>query len=565
MTLSFAVIATWIIVLVLSVLIGLPFGRRVAHSGPGVLRLSLWTGLALLTFAVMTLGLFLPLRSPLTVIMLVGVPLLVGGTALWRAGTAWLRTGWTRRPAVLALSLFAVVIIILAVGATLAPTHYDFALYHYSGLSWAAQYSTAPGLVNLIDYLGYSNSATPWSAALLNGPAGDQGYAAFAGLWAVALVVDAILRLLSTEASRRVGTYVSLVNILVLLGPLLIFADIFVASPTSDTAVFALILVSGAALAEGVTAKQLRAEAIVASVVPLLIATSMRPQILLIAGISSLILLGLAIRDRNSPRQVEMVPAVALTSLIGMALGAVSLMRDYRLSGWAVYPLSILPFNVPWRAEDPFVLRAMTIGIARDPGPGYQNAAEGYEWLAPWIGRQLDRWETLAFLVLVITAGALASLALRRGVTLRLRSLALSVLPFLLFGLVWVLLLPPTWRHSWGAVFGLSSVLIGWFAWRLRIPLHAWATGIGILALAVGLTAVFVRFPTKPNSLESSTLNEVTTESGLELLQPASGDDRCGIAPLLCTPMPRLDLELRGDDLSEGFVRTTSSAVEESR
>lgn len=560
MTLILAVLATWVITLTCAGLLGLPLGVRIARSGPDVIRLSLWVGLGFLTFAIMALALLLPLKSHFVGIILTAVPLAIGGITMWRTRCKWLRISWCTRKSRVALVLFAAAILILAIGASLAPTHYDFALYHYSGLSWAAQYATVPGLANLNSYLGYSNSATPWSAALMNGPATAQGYAGFAGLWAVALVIDAILRLLSTDAPKRVGTYISLINIVVLFGPLMVFADIFVASPTSDTAVFALLLVSAAALADGVSNKNLRPEAIMGTVIPLLIATSMRPQILLVAGSSSLILLGLAVRDRKSLTPKKLVPAALTTSLTGLALGAVSLARDYRLSGWAIYPLSILPFDVPWRAENPATLRAITIGIARDPGPGYQNAATGYEWLVPWIGRQLDRWEVWILLTLILVAGLLAAVVLKTKAQPHFRSLALTTLPYVLLVLIWLLLLPPTWRHSWGAVFALCSISIGWFAWCLGIPLYKWATGIAVLTLLIGLASLFFRFPTKAASLQPSTLTEVTTDSGLQLLTPMPDDDRCGIAPLLCAPMPSRNLKLRGDDLNQGFIKTTDNA-----
>lgn len=550
--LAVAVAASWVAVLLAAILLGLPFGRQLGKAGPDIIRVSLWVGLASLTVAVVALSLVTPLKGPLPAIILVTLPLVVGGTVLWRTGVQWSRRGWTSRPALIAIALFAAALAILAIGATLAPTHYDFALYHYSGLSWAAQYGTVPGLANLIDYLGYSNSATPWSAALLNGPA---GYAAFAGLWAGALVVDATLRMLASKSQKRPGTYIALVNVLVVLAPLLIFSDIFVASPTSDTAVFALLLVAGASLADGAFSPRFRGEAIVTTLVPLLVATSMRPQILLVAGVTGVVLLILAFSDRHYDRQDHLGASAALVTLLGLMLGALSMLRDYRLTGWAVYPLSLFPFDVPWRVEDPFALRAMTIGIARDPGPGYQNAAHGYDWLMPWVGRQLERWETWVFLVLLVIALFLALTAWRRSIPLRLRALCLVALPSVVFILSWVFLLPPTWRHSWGAVFGLASIVLGWFAWRVAIPIRKCASAIGVVVLATSLIALFVRFPAQRTTLEPNKLTVITTESGLELLQPVGGDDRCGIAPLLCTPMPRSDLRLVGDSLGQGFTR----------
>lgn len=554
--LAASITVTWISTLSAAAVLGLPMARLVSAHGPTGVRVALWSGLAGMTILVVSIGLVSPLHGILSLIFLLGVPLLVGALT-WRwAGLSWLRRGWHLPPPWLVLGLLAVALIVLAIGATLAPMHYDFSLYHFSGLSWAAQYGTPVGLANLIDYLGYSNSATPWSSALMNGPAGDKGFAAFAGLWAVALVVDAALRLSSVGSSKQPGSYVAFGNVVILLAPLLIFADIFVASPTSDTAVFALLLVSGAALADGVVRSRNRSHAVVLTLVPLLIAASMRPQILLVAALSSLVLIVLALRDRHSRAQRGLVLSAAVVSVLGLLLGLVSLLRDYRLSGWAVYPLSIFAFDVPWRAEDPTVLRAMTIGIARDPGPGYQNAAEGYAWFVPWVGRQLERWESWAFLALMVVAGFSALAAWSKGRSIRVRSLGLALLPFIVFALTWILLLPPTWRHSWGAIFGIGTILIGWFAWRLELAPRMWALWAAIAALSVALVALTVRFPTKPTDLESGRTTIVTTESGLELLQPTDRD-LCGTAPLLCTPMPRADLRLILKDLSGGFLRSS--------
>lgn len=552
--LAFAVAATWLAVLLLAMLLGLPLGRSVVKGAPSTLRVSMWLGLGLLTALVLALSLLGPLKSLLSGLVFVLVPILVGGITLWCRGVLWLRHGWLGATPKVVVVLLLGSLAILSIGATLAPTHYDFSLYHYSGLSWAAQYGTVPGLANLIDYLGYSNSATPWSAALTNGYLGDRGYAAFAGLWVAAVVADALLRLSSSDTRKRPGSYVSATNVLVLLAPALFFADIYVASPTSDTAVFALILASGAGLVDGVASRRWRADSLVSTVAPLLIASSMRPQILLIVGVSSALFLFLTWRDRSTQRPVDLALPALLVSALGFALAIFSVLRDYRLSGWAVYPLSVLAFDVPWRAEDPTVLRAITIGIARDSGPAYQDAAHGYAWLIPWFRGQFQNWETWTFLLLLVSAGALAVLARSRGNQLRIRRLIVATVPFTVFAATWVFLLPPTWRHSWGAVFGLNSILLGWTAWRAGIAIRVWAIVLSLLAFAVALVALFVRFPAKPTALEQRELNPVVTESGLTLLQPSIGDDRCGIAPLLCTPMPRDDLALRGDGLRDGFL-----------
>jgi len=551
---AFSIGISWVLIAMLAITIGLPIARWLGAKGPTALQIALWTGLALLTALVVLLGLVVPLRGsvPLTVMIL--VPVGVGAMTLIRFRIGWLKSGWNLPLPKLITGVLIAVVAILAIGATLAATHYDFALYHYSGLSWASQYPTTPGLANLIDYLGYANSATPWSAMLLNGPAGDRGYAAFAGIWAFALILDALLRLSGKGASKSPGTYIAGTNIMVLLSPLLIFADLYVASPTSDTAVFALTLVSVAALADGVVRRRSLPEALPLTLVPLLIATSMRPQIMLITGLSSLVLLLVSLRNRHRLNRPEMVRSVVLVSSLGIVLGLAAALRDYRLSGWLVYPLSIFGFDVPWRVEEASTLRAITIGIARDPGPGYQNAAEGYAWLVPWISRQFTSWEAWAGIALLAVAALLAGVARFHGRRLRFRGLLLTVLPLVAFTAAWVFVLPPTWRHSWGAVFGLGSASIGWFAWRFGFTPRRWVLIASFVALGVALVALFFRYPTKPTALEPIPANVVVTESGLELLLPTGGD-RCGIAPLLCTPMPRADLRLLGEDLGDGFTR----------
>jgi hypothetical protein len=536
------VVGIWAVALPVVVALGLPVGLLAGRRGPQVIRAALWSGLAIAAAVVLLVHTWLPLRSGAAVAVLLALALaaLAAGLA---GGRRRLVVGWTRPPWWV-LAPAASVVVLLAIGSSLTPTHYDFGLYHFGAVRFAAEHPAVPGLANLLPYYGYSTPEFPLAGLLT--AAGDDGFRALNGLFAIALVADLVLRL--AGRSRAAGTSAAAVLVVVGLTPLLVFADVLLASPTSDAPVLVLTLASTAALADALGRRRVARVDLVVALAPLLPATAMRPQMAIVLVATAAVI---AILVTRQGRWRAARPPLAGLGAVAVLLAAATAVRDYVLSGWLVYPLSILPLPVEWRADDPDWLRAITVGIARDPGPGYQEAATGYAWLPGWLGRLPGAWETWAVAGLLLACVVVALATRHRPV--RWRRLALLVLPGTLFLLAWVVALPPTWRLAWGAALGVPAAALGWLLHRAGIRPGRLAAGALIALLVVGLGSAVLRYPAKPDRLPDVTTAPFLTDGGLTLIVP-QGTDQCWASPLLCTSVPDVRLTPLGPAIEDGFT-----------
>lgn len=541
-----AILGTWVLVLPALVLLGLPIAALVARRGPDLVRTAMWSGLAVFVALAVAANQAWPARSPQTLAVLVAVTVLAALALLSRRVRARLARGWHRLPWWAWLTA-AIAVGVLSVGSALTPTHYDFGLYHWAGIRWAADYAAVPGLGNLISYLGYANSETSAAAVLMNGPAGDFGFQALNGLLALVLLADLLLRFIARR--RGAGTYAAAVTTAVVWVPLLVFADLFVASPTSDTAVFILTAAALVGLTDLVGGGRVRGGPILLTLLPLLVATTMRPQALAVAGIAAAVIVVVGARGGwgRAAGRASIVVGIAWA-----ALGALMVARDYVLTGRAVFPLSLWTWDVPWLVDDPSELRRITIAIARDPSPTYQEASHGYAWLPGWLMAQAHQWEALAAALLAVL-GIVAALWARGRGPLHLRRLGLLVAPGVVYGLAWVLVLPPTWRHAYGAVLGTLAVTLGWLLHAGRAPLRRLlAVSLGSVAV-VALGSLTLRYPAKADPFPEVAATSQTLPSGLAILRP-TGTDQCWTNDLLCSPIAPETLRLLGDDLGAGFA-----------
>lgn len=542
------VAATWALALPLVILLGTPIARIAGSAGPTFVRVSMWCGLALLTVVITLANQWLPLRGPAALLVVVAVTTAAALTGLsgsgWRrivAVRTWRRIAW---PVWL---LLGIVVVVLAVGSSLSPTHYDFGLYHFQMVRLAADFPAIPGQANLLSYLGYANTEFPWAAFLMNGPAGSDGYRAVNGLFLLCLLADLVLRM--SGRARGPGLSVATMNVLVAFVPLLVFADLLLASPTSDTAVFVLTLASTAGLAQAVHSRHVSSAAVLVCLTPLLVAVSMRPQMAIVLVGSIVVLSIVSVRNGLGRRAGR---SLAVLALLCLGFVAAVLARDFRLSGWAVYPLSLHPFDVAWRAPDPTPLRTITIAIARDPGPAYQEAAHGWGWLPAWLLRQPAQWEFWFALALALLSIAVLVWARGRG-PLRLRRLALLLAPSAAFMAAWITVLPPTWRLAWGPAFAAGSAAIGWGLHTGRADPARVQRGVLTVVALVAVLCAFVRYPGKPTELPAAPARTATLPSGLEVTVPTL-TDQCWDNPLPCTPEPDDRLRLLGETLGDGLT-----------
>lgn len=573
------VLVTWVAAMAVLVAIGMPLSLA-SHAGHATwsdARRGAWWGLLILAITAYLANLVVPLGSPQALVCVVVLALLGGLTAYLLVR----RRGWRGR---LSGSLAGVVTTIAAAGAVaylaaaaLGPvSNYDSGLYHLGAIRYASEFATIPGIANIFFPLGYGNAEFPLAALLGNGPWGDQGFRLLNGLVISLMCLDLVVRALSRR--RTAGFYVLIVGAATVLVPMVALADYWVTSPSQDSAVFAITLVASAMLVDCVAGhRQWQPNAATAIAGSLLLVLLRPTMVVYLVGVVAVAVAVMFVR--RGWQCLSWRRPVVIVILVGGAAAVAATLRDYVLSGWLQYPLSLVPFDVPWRADDPANDRIATLGYHRDPDDLW-NAAESWGWVPGWVSRLPTQWESFALLLVAAIAAVLLMLAARKG-PLRWRALGLALLPSTIAVVFWWVATPPAFRFAWGPVFGLVAIPLGWAMWLLASggkesqtrstwPLLA-GVGFAIPVLAVvGFSAV-TRFPVEavterhswqlgvaiPYATVPVPLADVGPAglSGGLVVQVPIGGEQCWESFPLCTPRPDPAVAPRGADVRDGFER----------
>jgi hypothetical protein len=269
---------------------------------------------------------------------------------------------------------------------------------------------------------------------------------------------------------------------------------------------------------------------------------------------------------RRSLNRVLVARIVLISGLAVSSALVLSLIRDRSLSGWWLYPLSVLPFDVPWRAPDPDELRQATLGYHRNPEDIW-GSLQGWHWVISWVGRLPTQWETWLLVVLGSSA-VVALVAARVRGALGWRAFIACLAPSAAASAVWFVAAPPSFRFAWGPLMTLGAIGLGWSLWSLRVRwLQALAAGILALVALVSLVSrtewstmteardwkLIVSIPYAVTPLPNVPVEVVPASEGLEVLVPKEGEQCWGVYPL-CTPRVDPLLTLAGRSLAEGLL-----------
>ena len=545
--------------------LGLPWALAIArHATRGtVLRHALWWGLAVLSILALIINQFTSLGSTTALIVIAAATItsgILGGIGM-RTRTRN-RTPMTIPDAVLGLGLI-VVVLTLSLRVLGPVTNYDTGLYHLGAIAYAEQFAAIPGLANIYFAYGYATSQFPLAAVMSWTPLGSEGFRALnAGILILAFA-DLWIRIRSKRLNA--GTTVLAAGLSIVVFTMLPLADYWVISPTQDASVFILTVVAGAYLSEALSRKQWippAATALILAGSAVLIRTTMLAFFIA----TCVAVLILALRKSKESNQCEWRLPLVLTIVLGSAGFIASGARDYILSGWLMYPLSILPFSVDWRAPDPTPARMATLGAARDP-ENLWMAADSWSWIPHWFANALRAWELWALVLLLIAV--LVAVIWRRPS----RALALALLPSAGAAVFWFVFTPPSFRFAWGPLFTLGTVTLGWVAWQgirsngkrlawLKVAVAAVFLPMAMVTLALRIdfaaptetiTARWLPITFAVAPITTVEIAAVELPSGLPALVPTTGD-QCWDAFPVCSPQLPPTLALRGETLQEGLL-----------
>ena len=584
---SVLVLLTWSLVVVLVSALGLPLAASGAGDRREALRRSLWWGTGILVTAVLLLSLRYPLGSLPVLLIIVGLAVVMGAVGLRRLGHLRPATRHDSMLVWLVTASLGFAITYLALAAMGPVTNYDSGLYHLGAIRYQHEFGLIPGLANLYFPLGYANSLTSLSAFFGASPWELNGFRLVNGALLVLFAIDLISRIRSRLWLP--GTMLSVGSLVFVWIPLSALSDYWVTSPSSDSAILILTTVSVAYLADGI-ARANRTQpwwpdlSVSAGISFVLV--SMRPTMVLFAV--AILLLGVAaflwssrVRSFSPPNKPRGAGTLLWAlSTVGLLLAIAQILRDRLLSGWLQYPLSLVSFNVPWRASDPVWFRKATLGAARDPEDLWK-AAESWQWISGWAFRALNQWETAMLLLLGAVSLFLVVLVRLRKFELHIRPLLVATIPSAVTVAAWFLASPPAFRFVWGPLFTLAALPGAWAASQLvqgrsltghPSVLPSSTLGATCVSLvAVVLFSLIFRWDGAEAAVESSfivggvsisyavspvTVPEVTEsvlESGLVVISPVN-TDQCWNQYPMCTPLVEKDVSLSGESLADGFL-----------
>ena len=348
------------------------------------------------------------------------------------------------------------------------------------------------------------------------------------------------------------GTKILLIGLGVFVAPMIWMSDYWVTSPTFDTPVAILTLVSVAALADAVTSGRMRSVDVIVALIPMAVAASMRQHYWFLFAFFALIILWVLSRRKAQ----GVATAFWLSASASTVLLIVMLIRDFILSGWVLYPYKIFSFNVDWVAPDPSALIDSTKLWARPPTPAYQQMGDGWAWVRPWLGANLISWVFLAILGCLILA-VIAFFVTRK--LWRPRALVVVLTPLVLYLITWFFIGAPHVRYSWAPLLLLGAVPLAW-AWQsIEVNrgksfqlMNLAQVVIGIELIVVVVVSVTVALPRLATEMPMVTVDKVPLNNTVNLLVPR-GTDQCWNNFPVCSGMPAAGLTSRGDTIVEGF------------
>ena len=222
---------TVVLTVVCVFLLGAPIALwQVKDFSPAMIRVSLYYGIAILIVITVVANLFIPLRSPGALAIVLAASALAVLATIWirsRTGFVFSSPSWKplRGFNLLLIVVLALVLSWMLIASSRAPTNYDSGLYHIQAIWYAAEFQTIPGLANLYPSYGFSNSLNTIAAWISNGPMGLESHRVVNCAFFLILFSDIALRLTSNRRTS-VGTKILLASLAVFVAPMIGMAKV---------------------------------------------------------------------------------------------------------------------------------------------------------------------------------------------------------------------------------------------------------------------------------------------------------------------------------------------------
>lgn len=568
------ILVSWAIFLIIYFSLGIGFSKAVRLKPTFNLfhiLLYTWTGWAISLLLLQIWQVFAPVNlvTLLFCIIISIISLIVSRSELKN----FFRTIRITRGNLILICLVAFIALLLASISLNPVTDYDAGLYHIQSVKWFSEYALPPGLGNLHLRFGFNNSQA-LSIALGGALSGfDRALQSTNGLLALMTFTALFLEIKTFIVNRknRLEFFYSIFMVPFFIW--LIFshtyrAAILISSPANRAPVFFISFVLILWLIKFFKNREVN----INYTAILLVASAMitiKSSFLVFGCVTILCATYVLFRNQKLKKLIKNKTFILVvgTTFLMILIWAI---RGVILTGYPFYPFTDIYFNVPWKSPtESAVNEANWIkSSARLTSEHWSKVLGNWDWVTPW-------WEWIQEnsyfdIILSITTSALAFLALtlvkvKQFIKSKRLKISFSIEMAVVFialssTLFWFTTAPlPIFNSStfWVLAAFLLASLIS------RIKKNSIAVVVTVALVIFYLQhapfnhkVLMSPFRYNPDVAKYPDVNveKFVTDSGL-VLNSTINTDQCWDTPLPCTPYPKNDLKLLGDDYSGGFYR----------
>jgi hypothetical protein len=428
--------------------------------------------------------------------------------------------------------------------------------YHLNAVKWANLYPVVPGLANLHSRLGFNSSFFLFASMIDNWYLSNRSSHIALSLMASVLLIE-FLWIFFKSKNEHIKIFI-LVTFPVFVGNIVKSGQI--SSLSYD---FALLIVILAICIE--LLKSDKTSLLLAGALSILLVT-----VKLSGAVFSLVvttyLIYQIIFKKFLPRK-----SIYVLVTSGFVLLTPYIVRNVILSGWPLYPLPLLKFDLPWSVPTDKVgaLFETIKAWAILPGATYQNAIRlpVWKWFPGWFVRNMGTYEIKIFLLSIIYIATSAFLGFfnREKIVHNMGLIVCGLAA--ISSILYLFLSAPDFRFG-GIFFWVLFAVTGSFLFVGLFERHPKLEGVVIFFSIIFI--LYVSWPPSLNGefmLKSMHWEQTWTNDQTNII-PRDGSNRfrvfvpgptgsCGNSELPCTPEINSNFkEIVPGDISKGFAPT---------
>jgi hypothetical protein len=452
---------------------------------------------------------------------------------------------------------------------------YDAGLYHLQSVRWIRQYPIIPGLGNLHSKLAFNNSSFLFAALLEQNVNLLKSFRVTNGLFLFVLFMHLsissfrLLGKINPLSKKSLGSREKVLNYeifesLLLASVINIVLRGSVTSISPDILIFILGIVTASKLLMLLSRERKIEDHLLFIFIMSALGTTVKGSFFFFGLVASLIALISWLRIKKREETLKIKP-ILLSGLIVPALILLPwIARNIILSGYLIYPCTIVSFPVEWRVPLKVVINESRWirSWARLPGVSPEMVLVNWQWIRPWVSSMFSKQNIFdVFIPIALAVEGIILLCIDKHKQNQDNSYFLAWIFLLLpiSNLIFWFLAAPSLRFAGASfwVLGVGFFIVGIikskkFIETKRIIFLNFLI-INFLAVGEQLPDFLQNLNKKIQEVPVGHMKEFETNSGLIIYTPEEGD-QCWNFKLPCTPYPDPDLKLRdGKDIKKGF------------